>query len=472
MAITFTSDLDIKLNRITNVGAPTALNDAATKQYADAIATGIIWKAAVRAASSVDINLAAPGPVDGVALVANDRVLLMGQTNAALNGIYSFDGTALARSADADSSAELTAGTAVTASEGTDNGNHTFVLITDGTIVIDTTPQQWTLLNAGTSQVYTEGDGINIDASNVVSAVAAPSAGLSVDAAGIGVVADPAGGLQTTGTGVGTKLVADSGLAVDTSGLRFVPRPDAGLDMDSAGVGVMIAPATGLALGASGVSTVLAPDMGLSVDASGLAVKAGNGVAVDAAGVSVKPAQDQGLAVDASGVSVMLRPDDGLDVDATGIGITTDANGALVTGVNGIGVSVTADTGLVADATGLHTVLDPAGGLRVDNLGIKVLADPAVASDPAKPSLVVSATGVAVNAALFPRKIAQSIGDGAATSFPITHSLNSTDVLVEVYEVSTGMSVYADVSRNTADQVTVAFGVAPSSGQYRVVILG
>jgi len=68
-------------------------------------------------------------------------------------------------------------------------------------------------------------------------------------------------------------------------------------------------------------------------------------------------------------------------------------------------------------------------------------------------------------------KFAFTIGDGVATSFAITHNLNSTDVEVEIFEVSSGETVYADVVRTSANVVTVSFLAAPTSSQYRVIIM-
>jgi hypothetical protein len=65
---------------------------------------------------------------------------------------------------------------------------------------------------------------------------------------------------------------------------------------------------------------------------------------------------------------------------------------------------------------------------------------------------------------------AVTIGNGSATSFALTHGLNTLDVLVQIAEVSTGDTVYADVARTSTAVVTVTFAVAPSASQYRVII--
>lgn len=58
----------------------------------------------------------------------------------------------------------------------------------------------------------------------------------------------------------------------------------------------------------------------------------------------------------------------------------------------------------------------------------------------------------------------------SATSYALTHGLGTADLIVSVYEVSTGEVVYADVV-NTSSTTTVSFATAPTADQYRVVIL-
>ena len=73
----------------------------------------------------------------------------------------------------------------------------------------------------------------------------------------------------------------------------------------------------------------------------------------------------------------------------------------------------------------------------------------------------------------FMTRYATSVGDAAATSFTVTHSLNTRDVIVQVREVASPYAVViADVAATTADTVTVAFATAPTSNQYRVTVIG
>ena len=70
-------------------------------------------------------------------------------------------------------------------------------------------------------------------------------------------------------------------------------------------------------------------------------------------------------------------------------------------------------------------------------------------------------------------KFPTNIGDGSATQFTVTHNLNTRDVTVVVYRNSGSYDeVLCDVEHTTVNSVTLRFASAPSSNQYRVVVLG
>lgn len=73
----------------------------------------------------------------------------------------------------------------------------------------------------------------------------------------------------------------------------------------------------------------------------------------------------------------------------------------------------------------------------------------------------------------FTRKFSQNIGDGSATQYTITHNLNTRDVVTEIYRNSGAFDeIIADVEHATVNTVIVRFASAPSSNQFRVVIVG
>lgn len=100
----------------------------------------------VRVASTANITFASPAPsaIDGVTLVANDRVLIKNQTTTSENGIYDFISTSvpLVRASDADTAEKVERGTAVVVLEGTYNRLKAFMQILNvDSIGVD--PQRW-----------------------------------------------------------------------------------------------------------------------------------------------------------------------------------------------------------------------------------------------------------------------------------------------------------------------------------------
>jgi|688.fasta_scaffold02404_36 hypothetical protein len=109
-------------NKITGLATPTADADGATKAYVDSVAQGLDVKASCRAATTANITLSGAQTIDGVAVIAGDRVLVKNQSSAAENGIYVAAAGAWSRSPDADTWAELV-GAFTFVEDGTVNDN-------------------------------------------------------------------------------------------------------------------------------------------------------------------------------------------------------------------------------------------------------------------------------------------------------------------------------------------------------------
>jgi hypothetical protein len=70
------------------------------------------------------------------------------------------------------------------------------------------------------------------------------------------------------------------------------------------------------------------------------------------------------------------------------------------------------------------------------------------------------------------RKYAEALG-ASATSYTITHNLGTTDVTVQIFESASPFAqVEADVKRTSSNTVTIDFAIAPSAGEYKVVVVG
>lgn len=96
-------------------------------------------KNSVRAATTANIALNGLQTIDGVVLVAGDRVLVKDQAAAKDNGIYLAAAGGWARAADADASIEVTPGMIVPVEQGTANADSVWQLATDGPITLGTT---------------------------------------------------------------------------------------------------------------------------------------------------------------------------------------------------------------------------------------------------------------------------------------------------------------------------------------------
>jgi hypothetical protein len=140
----FTGNQSMGGNRLTSLGTPQVSNDAATKAYVDSATSGqgAFWQTVrVESHGNGNIDLAVGGllTVDGITLVAGDRVLVQNQTDDTENGIYVAATGAWTRSADADESSEFTVNKTVYISEGSTGAGsvHAYVGVDNPTLGSD-----------------------------------------------------------------------------------------------------------------------------------------------------------------------------------------------------------------------------------------------------------------------------------------------------------------------------------------------
>ena len=165
---------------ISNLAAPVASTDAATKQYVDDVAQGLHTHDSCNAATSTTLAVASGGTVtynngtagvgatltttgsyttiDGVTLSNGMRILVKNEANSAHNGIYDRTSTTvLTRSSDFDTPAEMAGGDFTFITAGTLYDNTGWVMI-DVVTTVGTSPVDWVQFSgAGT---YTAGTGL------------------------------------------------------------------------------------------------------------------------------------------------------------------------------------------------------------------------------------------------------------------------------------------------------------------------
>jgi hypothetical protein len=180
---TGTGTVDVANKRITSVAEPTQATDAATKNYVDAVKTGLDVKDSVIVATNANLTATYSNGTSGVGatltnsgtqaaitidsrvLVLNERVLVKDQTTGLQNGFYKVTtvGTAstnwvLTRTVDADEASEITPGAFTFVEEGTVGANNGYVCTNVGAITIGTTAISFVQFSGAGSVIA--GDGL------------------------------------------------------------------------------------------------------------------------------------------------------------------------------------------------------------------------------------------------------------------------------------------------------------------------
>ncbi|GAB3735004.1 hypothetical protein [Spirosoma lituiforme] len=121
--------------------ASTPSHPASRQFVADSVQQSIYnmdIKDSVKAATTANITLSAAQTIDGVSLVAGDRVLVKNQTTASANGIYIVNASSWVRSTDFDGSTEVTSQAIISVESGTTNANTTWRLTGTGPFTVNT----------------------------------------------------------------------------------------------------------------------------------------------------------------------------------------------------------------------------------------------------------------------------------------------------------------------------------------------
>jgi hypothetical protein len=145
-----------------NEGTPINDTDGANKLYVDVTTKGVRQNADVKVASIANLTLSAPGAnIDSIPMSAGDTFLAKNQTVPAQNGIYTWNGSAVAatRRADFASAIQMTVGFGTKVLQGTHAGQ-VWVHTTSVPITVGTTALTFTQYVLGFDITgYTRADG-------------------------------------------------------------------------------------------------------------------------------------------------------------------------------------------------------------------------------------------------------------------------------------------------------------------------
>lgn len=110
----------------------------ATEEYVSSVQQGLDVKQSVRVATTANITLSGTQTIDGVDVIAGDRVLVRAQTDAKQNGIYVVAAGSWARASDANANANVTAGLFTFVTEGTQYADSGWILTANDAITLGT----------------------------------------------------------------------------------------------------------------------------------------------------------------------------------------------------------------------------------------------------------------------------------------------------------------------------------------------
>jgi hypothetical protein len=338
--------------------------------------------------------------------------------------------------------------------------------------------------NGGTGQTsYAVGDILYASTSSALSKLAGVATGNALISGGIatapswgkiGLTTHVSGTLGVTngGTGIATVATGDLLQATASNTISALSSVATGNVLISGGIG------TASSWGKVGLTTHVSGTLAVGSGGTGLTTVATNGILYGAGtGNMVATAagtQYQVFQAGASGVPVFGAVNLAQAAAVTGaLGAANGGSGQTTYAVGDI-LQASASTTLsklAAVATG--NVLISGGVTTVSSWGKVGLTTHVSGTLPIANGGTGQTTAAAALTALGgTTKYSTSIGDNSTTAIVVTHSLGTRDVQIQVYDNTTWDTVYPDVARTSTTTATITFAVAPTTNQYRVVVIG
>ena len=176
--------VSLNSQKITALATPTASTDAATKGYVDSTSQGLDVKDSVKVATTANITLSGTQTIDGVAVSADERVLVKDQSTASQNGLYLCKASTWERTTDLATGANA-AGMFTFVEQGTVNADNGFTCTSNsGSAVVGTNNLVFAQFSGAGS--VTAGDGL-AKSGNTLSADLKSNGGLVIESAEIAV---------------------------------------------------------------------------------------------------------------------------------------------------------------------------------------------------------------------------------------------------------------------------------------------
>lgn len=443
-------------------GTPTDPAHAATKGYVDAARSGLDVKQSVRAATTATVNLSTDvdngSIIDGVTLATGNRILIkdqgVGGVAHADNGIYIVAASgAPTRATDFDEDAEVTPGAFTFVEEGTVNGDSGYVVATNGTINVGSTAILFTQFS-GTGQI-TAGEGMSKDGST-----------LNVNDDDVTIYVDGDDNLAVKSSATAGQVLLSQGSGTAAWGALNLDDSDAvtgTLAIANGGTNASDAATArsnlGLAIGSDvqAYDAELAAIAGLTSAANKLPYFTGSGTAA----LTDLTSDARGLLDDATYADMRTT---------LGLVIGTD-----VQAYNATLAAVSASTYVGDDSiTTVGTITT--GTWNGSTIAIANGGTSATSASAARTNLAeTSSSGLTTSTPVLARIASQgcAASSGTTSSTTVVHNLGTTSVIVQIFEVATGATVFGDITRDNNNQVTVVLnGSGIALGDYKIVVTG